>query len=58
MRKESQHRGYGRGDSLLTASSTHAAAIQPEYNSAVETSRLAVLRISNAIIIVGVRGPG
>jgi hypothetical protein len=55
-------RGHGRfyrhSRGLLSSSSLETAAIQPEFDPAVELPRLAILRISNTIIIVAVHSPG
>ncbi len=66
MRKQDKQQGCRRGQErfyrhshgLLSSPSLETAAIQPEFDPAVELPRLAILRISNAIIIVGVPGPG
>ncbi len=56
--RRGQGRFYRHSHELLSSSSHETAAIQPEFDPAVEPTRLAILRISNTIIIVAVPSPG
>ena len=66
MNKEDKQQGcrsglgrfYRHSYGLSASSSLETALIQPEFDPATEPTRLAILRISNTIIIVAVPGPG